>query len=127
MDYVRDFHIYALGLWWMYQGLMALADPKEHLNSQGIKPTKPSDDYSNFAPIYMLGVRDFSIGIFIVAHYYVDHLAAVLTLMAIMGFIKIGDAIVVIAAEEESTRKKAVQNLAWGVGLLGWFTFLAKN
>ena len=127
MNYARDFHIYALGLWWMYQGLMALVDPKEHLNSQGIKPAKSSDDYSNLAPIYMLGVRDFSIGIFIVAHHYVDHLAAVLTLMAIMGFIKIGDAIVVIAAEEESTRKKAVQNLAWGAGLLGWLVFLANN
>ena len=127
MDYVRDFHIYALGLWWMYQGLMALVDPKEHLNSQGIKPTKSSDDYSNLAPIYMLGIRDSFMGMFIVAHHYVDNLTAVLTLMVIMGFAKIGDGIVVIAAEEESTRKKAVQNLAWGVGLLGWFTFLAKN
>jgi hypothetical protein len=127
MDYVRDFHIYALGLWWMYTGLMALADPKEHMSNQGIKYTSSSKDNDNYAPIYMLGVRDISIGIFVVAHHYIDHLPAVLTLMAVMGFIKFGDAIVVMTEGEESSRKKVVEHMAWGAGLLGWLLFLAKN
>ncbi|KAJ4138579.1 hypothetical protein NW768_002427 [Fusarium equiseti] len=127
MNYVRDFHIYALGLWWMYRGLMALADAKDYFRTQGIKDTSSSDDNGKFALIDMLGVRDISIGIFLVAHHYLDNLTAVLTLMAVMGFVKIGDAIVVMAEGEKGTRKKVVEHLAWGAGLLGWIICLAKN
>ncbi|KAF5231677.1 hypothetical protein FAUST_9144 [Fusarium austroamericanum] len=127
MGYAVDIHIYGFGLLLLYQGLIALVDPQGQFSLRGIKDTKPSDDMASYATIYMLGARDISIGVFFIAHHYVDNLNAVLTLLAIMGFFKISDAIVVIAVGGENTSTKAVENLAFGVGLLGWLVYLAKN
>ncbi|KAM0300600.1 hypothetical protein HYE67_005113 [Fusarium culmorum] len=127
MGYAVDIHIYGFGLFLLYQGLIALVNPLGQFSLRGIKDTKPSDDMASYAPIYMLGARDISIGVFFIAHHYVDNLNAVLTLLAIMGFFKISDAIVVIAVGGENTSTKAVENLAFGVGLLGWLVYLAKN
>ncbi|PTD08866.1 hypothetical protein FCULG_00011207 [Fusarium culmorum] len=104
MGYAVDIHIYGFGLFLLYQGLIALLCTYLHARA-----------------------RDISIGVFFIAHHYVDNLNAVLTLLAIMGFFKISDAIVVIAVGGENTSTKAVENLAFGVGLLGWLVYLAKN
>ncbi|RGP62616.1 sorbose reductase sou1 [Fusarium sporotrichioides] len=127
MGYVVDIHIYGFGLFLIYQGLVALVDPKGHSSLRGVKDMKSSGDMASFTPIYMLGVRDISVGIFILAHHHVDNLTAVLTLLAVMGFFKICDAIVLVAVWNENTKTKAVENLAFGVGLLGWLMYLAKN
>ncbi|KAL4728045.1 hypothetical protein ACLX1H_004755 [Fusarium chlamydosporum] len=126
---VTDIHIYCLGLYWLVQGFIALADPKSRFSAWGIRDTNPSDDdaRTSFAPIYMLASRDISIGIFVIAHQHHDNLTAVLTLMAIMSFFKVGDAIVVFLAGDEGTAKKAIKEFGIGLALMGWLLYLAQN
>ncbi|KAG8361388.1 hypothetical protein FVEN_g930 [Fusarium venenatum] len=114
MGYAVDIYIYGLGLILMYQGIVALIDPKGQFRLRGIKDMRSSEEMASFAPIYMLGVRDISMGIFMVAHHYVDNLTAVLTLLAIMSFFKFGDAVVVISVGDDRIRTKAIENMAMG-------------
>ncbi|KAG8668040.1 hypothetical protein FPOAC2_10198 [Fusarium poae] len=127
MGYAVDICIYSLGLILTFQGVVALLDPEGQFSLRGIKDMRSSKDMTSFASIYMLGVRDISVGVFIVAHHYVDNLTAVLTLLAILSFFKLGDAVVVIAVGDQSIRTKAIENMGMGVGLLGWLVYLANN
>ncbi|KAM0231280.1 hypothetical protein ACHAPO_008663 [Fusarium lateritium] len=127
MGYAADFYIYGLGLVLMFQGTVALIDPKGQFSLRGIKDMRSSEEMASFAPMYMLGVRDISMGLFMVTHQYVDNLTAVLTLMGVMSIFKLGDAVVVIAVGDYRTRTKAIENMAMGIGLIGWLMYLAKN
>ncbi|KAL6914871.1 hypothetical protein FSST1_012631 [Fusarium sambucinum] len=127
MGYAVDFYIYGLGLVLMFQGTVALIDPKGQFNLRGIKDMRSSEEMASFAPMYMLGVRDISMGLFMVTYQYVDNLTAVLTLMGVMSIFKLGDAVVVIAVGDYCTRTKVIENMAMGIGLIGWLMYLAKN
>ncbi|KAF5667249.1 sorbose reductase sou1 [Fusarium heterosporum] len=95
MNPFASFTVYLLAVVYIGRGLMALFRPQQEFALIGIMNRNRTTDLDAFAPIIMLGMRDISLGLFLMANHHIDNPTAVATLMAAMSVMKIGDALVV--------------------------------
>ncbi|KAH7245598.1 hypothetical protein BKA59DRAFT_475990 [Fusarium tricinctum] len=112
--------VYLLGLAWTVRGFMTLCFPQHEYRTIGIKDMRSSDDIASFSPIFMLGFRDISIGMFLIAHQREDNPTAVATLLAVMGIMKLGDASLVFIIGDGNRTVKGLGHLFMALMLLFW-------
>jgi hypothetical protein len=120
MSLLAGLSVYFLGLAWTVRGFMALCFPQHEFRTIGIKDMRSSDDIASFSPIFMLGFRDISIGMFLIAHQNEDNPTAVATLLAVMGIMKLGDAFLVFIIGDWNKTVKSLGHLFMALVLLFW-------
>ncbi|KAM0233527.1 hypothetical protein ACHAP5_010402 [Fusarium lateritium] len=114
--------VYFLGLAWTVKGFMALCFPEHEFRTIGIKDImRSSDDIASFSPIFMLGLRDISFGMFLMAHQNVGNPTAVATVLGVMGVMKLGDFLIVLIVGDDKDKKvKSMGHLFMALMLLLW-------
>ncbi|KAF4459902.1 hypothetical protein FALBO_13336 [Fusarium albosuccineum] len=120
MDALSSVAVYALGLACLGRGIMALDKPEREYSIHGLPSPDPSHQAVTDPPIYMLAVREMSIGLYLLAHQYYGNRAAVACLLAVMAFIKWGDGGVVWLTGGEKGKSKALGHWFTGTVLLAW-------
>ncbi|KAM0279288.1 hypothetical protein ACHAO9_011791 [Fusarium lateritium] len=110
-----------LGIAWTVKGFMALCFPEHEFRTIGIKDMPSSDDIASFSPIFMLGFRDISFGMFLIAHQNVGNTIAVVTVLGVMGVMKLGDFLILLIVGDNKDKKvKSMGHLFMALMLIFW-------
>ncbi|KAF4971603.1 hypothetical protein FSARC_1602 [Fusarium sarcochroum] len=127
MDFFASFANLFIGFFCILRGLAALCRPQGEFAIIGIQDRRASDDDASSSPIFMLGVRDVSIGFFIIIHQFLDNPIAVATILLLLACFKLGDSVVVFADGDENKRTKAAGHLVACLVLLAWTVYIAMH